>query len=804
MKITLFKKSKIVFYLSVLMSFMIANNAAAQYGPAPVFDKAPPAFWVTSNAVKHDDFAVLHFRKTFELSARPTSFNIHLSADNRYRFAVNGQHIASGPQRSDLMHWRYESLDIAPYLIQGKNIITATVWNWGALKPVAQFSHRTAFILQGHSAFEANLVNSNSQWKVWNNIGISGIEVTSEEAGGYYAAQPGEKIQGEHYPWGWQETTFDDTDWPTAFAGDRRNYAVFMPRSNAPTGRGSGWQLIASDLPQMEESESRFAEVRRSDGIAADNNFINGSGDLLIPANTQASILIDNKVLTNAYIALNTNGGKGSKIKLTYAEALKDKDGIKGHRDQIDGKTISGVYDEIYPEGGYNRNYQTLWFRTYRYVQVDIDTGDQALTLNDLHGIYTAYPFELKASFDSNLDWISSMWDMNWRVARLCAWETYFDTPYYEQLQYVGDTRIQALLTLYMTEDDKLVRQAISHFDMSRIHEGITASRYPSEQGQYIPTFSLIWVAMVHDYWMHREDDDYIKQMLSGTRGVIQWFENKIDDTGLVGAIDWWPFVDWANDWILGRPPGAKDGHSVMISLQFVYALQRAAELELAVGQPTQAEHYRRLSEQIIKAARKHAWDSNKGFFRDSLESDDMSQQTNIMAALIGAIGPEQQKNFVSKVIADKSITQSTYYYSFYVLEALKQAGLANEYLDQLGPWKNMLALGLTTTPETPEPTRSDSHAWSAHPNYGLLATVLGIRPSSPGFKTVEIKPALGKLTHAKGVMPHPYGQITVDITDASEQHIKGIVTLPEGLSGNLIWQGKNVKLEPGKQVIDL
>ena len=36
-----------------------------------------------------------------------------------------------------------------------------------------------------------------------------------------------------------------------------------------------------------------------------------------------------------------------------------------------------------------------------------------------------------------------------------------------------------------------------------------------------------------------------------------------------------------------------------------------------------------------------------------------------------------------------------------------------------------MLQLGLTTWAEKPEPTRSDSHAWSAHPNYGLLATII-------------------------------------------------------------------------------
>ncbi len=107
----------------------------------------------------------------------------------------------------------------------------------------------------------------------------------------------------------------------------------------------------------------------------------------------------------------------------------------------------------------------------------------------------------------------------------------------------------------------------------------------------------------------------------------------------------------------------------------------------------------------------------------------------------------------MERVLADKTLVQATYYYGFYVLEALRKAGLADRYVEQLAPWQEMLALGLTTTAESPEPTRSDSHAWSAHPNYGLLATVLGVRPAKPGFRSVRIAPQPRPLEARRG--PH-------------------------------------------------
>jgi alpha-L-rhamnosidase len=310
----------------------------------------------------------------------------------------------------------------------------------------------------------------------------------------------------------------------------------------------------------------------------------------------------------------------------------------------------------------------------------------------------------------------------------------------------------------------------------------------------------------VHDYWMLRDDTSFVRKHLTGTRDVIGWYEQHVDSTGLVaaGAGPWWGFVDWAEQWERGAPPGAEHGHSVTVTLQFIYALDRAAQLEQALGMPALAARYRARATALRRAVRARGWDRARGLFRDAPDSAMYSQQTNVLAVLAGAVPATERRALMTRVLADSTLVHASYYFSFYLMEALRESGLGDQYIEQLTPWRAMLAMGLTTTLEAGEPSRSDSHAWSAHPNYGLLATVLGVRPASPGFRTVSVAPHLGPLTRAEGRVPHPAGNIDVRLTRRRAGGVDAEVTLPSRVSGTFEWQGRRVPLHPGRQTISL
>lgn len=791
-----------VFRIILLPIFALAllPIANGQQPTAPIAPRILDNFWKARWVACPDEspvqYGVYHFRKTVDLAKKPTSFVVHVSADNRYRLFVNGQPVSSGPARGDRGHWNFETVDIAPQLKTGKNVLAAIVWNAAEHAPFAQISYQTGFILQGNNEAE-DIVNTNQSWKVLKNKAYRPLPVDRAKLQSYLVTGDGDDVDASHYPWGWELPDFDDTTWVNAqqlwFAGKPRGL-----------GSDGNWMLVPRSIPLFIEEKIAVGNVVRA--VFTQKNEDKKTLAALpwsVPANTKASILIDQKILVNAFPVLTTTGGKGAKITLTYAEALYDKNRQKGNRNEWEGKEIMGIQDRFTTDGGKERSFRPLWFRTWRWLQLDIETGDEPLTINDLHGMSYGYPLEAKASFNSSDPSHSKIWEVGWRTAQRCAGETYFDCPYYEQLSYVGDTRIQALISLYVSGDDRLVRKSIEDFDNSRIPDGLTQSRYPCNDMQIIPTYSMFWVSMVYDYWMHRPDTAFVKKFLPGIEGVLAWHEDRIARNGMLGPVQWWNFVDWAWPWseeerIGGVPPGVARGGSSILSLQYAYTLRQAAALFASFGKTGDAARATALANSLVEATYRNCWDTGRGLLADNPTKATFSQHANILAVLTDALPKAQQPALLEKIIADKSITQTTLYFRFYLLEALKKHGMGKEFNAQLDDWRTMLDMGLTTFAEEPEPTRSDCHAWSAAPNYQFLSTVLGINPGSPGFATVHIEPVFRGLQFAEGKMPHPLGEISVRL-EWTRQGVKAIVSLPKGLNGEMILLNERKVLEGGK-----
>ena len=737
------------------------------------------ARWISVPNSSPFDYGVYHFRRSFDLPTSPAKFPIEVTADNRYKLYVNGAFVSLGPARGDLHHWRYETVDIATHLKAGKNVLAAVVWNFGELAPEAQTSNQTGFLVQGEGAAEG-LVDTGKEWKCIRDGAYSAAPREREMNRFYYVAGPGDQIDAHLYPWGWEQPAFDDSAWP----------AAAVSSAGAPRDAQDGpnrWMLVPRSIPPMELTAQPITVLR------------SGSPARVIPPHTKTTLLYDQTFLTTGYPQLTVTGGSGAKIDIGYAESLflpglRDK----GNRNEIEGKQFIGAHDTFISDGGSNRHFETLWWRTWRYLRLSIETQDQALTIDDLHGVYTGYPFERKARLEAGSADIQKILDTGWRTARLCAHETYMDCPYYEQLQYAGDTRVQALVSLYMTGDGRLMRNAIELLDSSRSAEGATYSRAPSRLQQYIPPFSLWWIGMLHDYWMYQDDAAFVTRMLPGVRAVLWFFAARQQSNGSLAQLPWWNFVDWAKQWEGGVPPALHGGNSAPLDLQLLLAYQWAAEMETALGNKAMANEDQQAAARLRDSARQLYWDGSRRLYADTPDKHEYSQQANALAVLAGVSDGAEAHELIDRVAGDESLVQCSIYFRHYLHSAMNKAGAGDRYLEMLGPWRTMLGLGLSTWAETADPSRSDCHAWGASPNFELFRTMLGIDSAAPGFARVSIRPFLGKLTRLSGAIPHPKGEIAVTLA-LDHGKLKADVTLPACIEGRFEWHGQTRELHSGE-----
>jgi len=792
--------------LSCLLALFTLPTAFAQEArelnaPLPTAPaRAWKGQWITHPGLVGSEHAVVLFRRTVDFPAVPASCIVHVSADNHYTLFVNGKRVCHGPQLSDIRHWRYETVDLAPFLKPGKNVVAMEVVNFGPNRFFGMQSIHTALLVNAFSP-EAAVLNTsgNGSWKTTLNRGLRGKEVrwrttNNDISGGFYAAQPTDSLLTDRYLWGWEKPEFDDTGWVSA---------RFFENASA-FGGGFVWLLEPRNVPLQAERPERLARVARSAGITVPDAFLRGSAPITIPPRTTARFLIDHGVLTMGFPELSFSGGRGASCTITYAENLFNPDKTKGNRNDLDGKQILGYKDVVLPDGSPNRTYRPTWLRTFRFVQFDVTTADEPLVLRDFLNQLSTSPVPLRAAFRASDSRYNQVFDICWRTANLCTQDYFLSDAYYETMQYLGDSKVHILTWQALTGNDLHVRNALKQFDDSRLPDGNLTSCYPLKSTFVHPTYSMIWVDMLYDYLRQRGDDGFVKAFLPNIRHTLDGLTVLLDSTGLPGRTRW----DYFNDWYEegkggGLAPGSKEGHSAIVALHYVHALQNAGNIYEFFGKPADAAEFRRRAAELQRRAKAHFFDPKTGLFVEN-ETRFADQRPNLMAVLTNTIPPAQQRAALEKVAADTSLSQAGYYYRFYFFDALRHAKAGHLFGAALQPWLEAVANGLSTTPEHPDMSRrvrrtprSECHPWSTAPAWAFYSVIAGIEPGGIGFRTVRLEPNLGELREVEGSYPHPKGDIRFRF-EKTPAGLRGTVTLPPGLTGTLHLGTRTVALKPG------
>jgi hypothetical protein len=797
----------------------IWSAEATHAAPAP--DAATPSH-----------YQVRLFRRTFEVAdAKTARLEVHVSGDSRYLFFCNGELVGRGPAKGDVNHHFYESLDLTPRLRPGRNVLAALVLDMSRVAhrptqlgaPCSVMTYAGGFVLDGvvGGAGEAGAgaaaedVSTDASWKVAVDTAhrFQNEATTFEGYQGYFEHRVSRLI-----PSGWTAVEFDDARWPAATVLYKAELLVNRRDPTSPYG------LVPRMIPALEERAlgAPFKEVFLPGGRDAPadwSKLVEGGTALTVPPHTTVEVMVDVGELTTGFPQVATTGGAGSTVLLTYAEALRLPWGTPGAKllgrqqplanlashfaDESTGWTfdrrgkISGWRDRWEPAGnagatpaGTGEIFEPLHWRAFRYIGIAVTTGDAPLEIRALGYRFTAYPYHVAAEFACSDVRLERIWRAALRTMRLCSHETFEDCPYYEQMQYAGDTMITSKLAMLTTGDCRLTKQALYHFDWSRLSDGLTQSRFPSRLVQIIPSWSLHWITCARDYVACSGDVAVLRDLLPGFRAVLDWFRRHGEADGLPAKLPYWNITDWCPWWPRGVVPGSATGPTCIIAAQYIVALDETAGLCRLIGREREAAELAAEADALRVSLHARFWSEAEGLYFDRPGGPEISQYGNAWAVVCGAAGARERAILLKRFPHDEKLAPGSFFWWHTGFRALADCGGYERMPEFLGPWHESVEAGLDTFVEENSYWRSLCHAWSAHPAIEFLTRVLGVTPTAPGFGAIAVEPRLCGLTRASGKVCTPRGPVTVAWRREGGQFFLEIeaprdtpvrVTLPDG-----------------------
>ncbi len=91
-------------------------------------------------------------------------------------------------------------------------------------------------------------------------------------------------------------------------------------------------------------------------------------------------------------------------------------------------------------------------------------------------------------------------------------------------------------------------------------------------------------------------------------------------------------------------PTYSASGESCVTTLEYLGALNDAADLEQAFGDPHIAEQHRERAEHVRSALYRSCWNSQQGMLADNPDHKNFSQQANILGVLYDVVPKVEQQ----------------------------------------------------------------------------------------------------------------------------------------------------------------
>ncbi len=673
--------------------------------------------------------AVATFRKEITLAAAPRQVKAWLTADVKYRLYINGRLVSRGPvdmgrdyAGGETRRWFYDYRDLTAYFTSGKNVIAAEVFQHWPGGDSISRG-RPGFLFEAEVALPEQVTLTVKSDASWRAIPAAQFP------------NPNTYDAGKE-PAGWRLPGFDDSAWPACRPLQDR----WAP-------------LVASEMPPL--MEARYPVLR-----------IEGLPSRTITADGSFRVVFD-RVLS-AYPTLKVKGGRGA-VMTIHAQIQ-----------------ATVVLDE--GEQYFEFPYMTEIVPAFT---VELKNVKSPVEIVDVGANFTSQPLEYRGAFVCSDERLNRLWKVSRWTVQICLQTHHLDSPnHQEPICDPGDYVIEAMVNDYAFAQAWLTRQDVRKFAWLLKDE---------KYHNFHTSYSIAWLQMLMDYYDYTGDKTLVVEMAPYVHELLDTYASWRGRNGLISEAPNYMFMDWVEIAGFGcHHPPAVIGQGYLTAFYY-HGLEMASRVADLTGDTARAAKYARLQGEIAAAFNRELWVAGKGLYRDGKpfqtsvkpgqwlpadkDIETFSPHVNLLAVLYDLAPKQQQPAIVEKVLAEKPLNTQPWF-MHWVFQAIDHAGLFDRYgTPQMRRWKIV-----PQTQSFREMWNSGdfSHGWCSTPLVQMSARVLGVSPTSPGFKTFAVRPALCDLTWAKGVVPTPHGDVAVS-WKLGEDKLQLDVTVPAGTEADVI-----------------
>lgn len=662
------------------------------------------------------------FTKSVNISKAPQQLVAHVSAESKYWLYVNGETVVfeGGVKRGhDESSGYYDSVDIAPYLKEGKNSICALVWFWGDEK---NYSYNSCG--QGGFIFEAigNGVEIISD-KTWSVKKHSAYIDKATNQPNYRLPEHSIYFDAREDMGNWLATDYDVSLWDNA-----SEYGV--------GGKGVYGKLYPRGIPLLKDYGLKDYENSKDYENYKVNNLLGEKITVHLPYNAQLT----------TYLKVEAPAGK--KIRITTEN------------------TPIGAVSTTYITKDGEQEFEALGWMNGEHITYEIPSGVTVLSLKYRE---TGYDSEFCGDFKCDDEFMNSLWQKSLRTLYVTMRDNYMDCPDRERAQWWGDVNSEMIMTMYSMDSNsyllyqKGVEAMLSHVDETNVLQTVV----PINEDYFeLPVQQLAGIVGFLTYYEYTGDKAFIERVYEPSVNYLKLWD--MGENNLVvhreGSWDW---ADWGN----------KADMTAIENTWVYYALSTIEEMAIILDKSDDVSFITERKAAISKGY-KSLWTENGFKSEDVKECDD---RANALAVLSGLAEKEQYATITKVLKTTKNASPYMEYYVLEALCTMGEYQLAEDRIKDR--YEDMMNADYSTLWEFWDAWRgTKNHAWSGGPLVIMSKHFAGITPLEAGYEKVKINPQYAMSNSMSCTVPSVKGLITFDYKKTSSGYTVNL-TVPEGVA---------------------